>query len=45
MMLIGLIENLNWLGCEIMSKYEQKIEKAMREIEEYYRELQEKAVN
>jgi len=28
-----------------MSKYEQKIEKAMREIEEYYRELQEKAVN
>jgi len=28
-----------------MSKYEQKIEKAMREIEEYYRELQKKAIN
>jgi len=28
-----------------MSKYEKKIEKAMREIEEYYRELQKKAIN
>jgi len=28
-----------------MSKYAQKIEKAMREIEEYYQKLQEKAIN